>query len=220
MAREVICGIYKVINPLGLIYIGQSEHCLRRYARTSYRFQKLIHESILLHGFENHKFEIIERCAIDDLDDRETFWIAFYDTCNPEKGLNSNTGGKKKGFKMTNSVKERMSESKMGHTVPEATLNALMLRNAGNKYSLGRIHSEETKKKIGDGNKGKIISIEQRLKTGLHLKKIVLNLENGIYYDSLTDAYKCYTFKKAITYSALRAQLRGQNKNYTSLIYA
>lgn len=219
MAKKIICGIYKIINPLGLIYIGQSEHCLRRYARTAYRFQKIIHNSILTHGFENHKFEIIEECSIEDLDNRETYWIAFYESCDPEKGLNSNTGGKK-GFKMTNDVRKRMSESSIGHTMPEATLKALIARNPGNKFNLGKKHSAETLKKISEGNKGKKLTDEHKRKIGPHLKKIVLNLENGIYYESLTEAYPCYQFKKAITYSALRARLRGQNVNNTSLIYA
>ena len=45
------------------------------------------------YGFEDFAFEVIERCPIHELDERERFWISFYDTTNREKGYNFESGG-------------------------------------------------------------------------------------------------------------------------------
>jgi group I intron endonuclease len=126
----------------------------------------------------------------------------------------------KTGHKMSEESRLNISNGKRGHVFSDEARKALLIRNNGNTYMLGRKHSQETKSKISKGNIGKIMPEECKHKIGNHLKKMIINLENGIYYDSLKDAYESYTFKKDITYSALRAQLGGQNKNYTSLIYA
>lgn len=33
-------------------------------------------------GYKNFKFEIIERCPLDKLDEREEYWIKEYDSLN------------------------------------------------------------------------------------------------------------------------------------------
>ena len=46
------------------------------------------------YGVEKFSFKIIEQCSVREVDDRERFWISYYDSCNPEKGYNKETGGK------------------------------------------------------------------------------------------------------------------------------
>lgn len=48
-----------------------------------------------------------------------------------------------------------------------------------------------------------------------HNKKLILNLENGIFYEDTIEASKIYNIK----YSTCHARLSGINKNSTSLIY-
>lgn len=103
----------------------------------------------------------------------------------------------------------------------------------------GRKLSEETKKQIGLSQKGKIIKNESvvkmletrnktyeyrklngiktcRVKKKLYnLGKIVLNLTNGVFYDSAQEASDIYGYK----YSTLKSMLNGYRKNKTNLIY-
>jgi len=87
---------------------------------------------------------------------------------------------------------------------------------------LKRVLSKETEEIMRLMNKGRIHSAEVNLTKGkkreLHIKaRIVLNIENGIFYDCIKDAseYLC------INYSTLRSNLNGSNnKNNSSIIYA
>lgn len=87
-----ICGIYKITNPIGQIYIGQSGDLYRRWRRSQYKTQRLIVNSFDLYGHKNHIFEIIEVCKKEMLNEREDYWIKFYDCFDTPHGLNLNSG--------------------------------------------------------------------------------------------------------------------------------
>lgn len=76
--------------------------------------------------------------------------------------------------------------------------------------------SEETKKKISIAKKGSV-PWNKGIKTGIvtAIAKVVLNLETGIYYDSISQASKSLNIKR----TTLNAMLKGQNPNNTQLIY-
>jgi len=74
-------GIYKITNPHGEVYIGQSINIERRfqeYKKLRCREQRLIFESLAKYGWLNHKFEILEKC--DNLNEREQYWINKFDS--------------------------------------------------------------------------------------------------------------------------------------------
>lgn len=74
-------GIYKIVNPNGKLYIGQSTNIEKRwrdYKTLHCKGQTKLYNSLKKHGFENHKFEIIEECDVDILEERETYWKLFY----------------------------------------------------------------------------------------------------------------------------------------------
>jgi len=83
----------------------------------------------------------------------------------------------------------------------------------------GRKSSEETKRKLSIANKGKIISLETRIKMSLSNKGIgakpVICLNSGIIFDSVSIA----AASKGMKITTLLAQLRGQNRNKTTLVY-
>lgn len=96
------CGIYKITNLINnKVYIGQSIEISKRWkAHISYANNKLskeyntsIHNAIRKYGENNFKFEIIENCRKEDLDNKEKYWIKFYDSINRNKGYNLTTGG-------------------------------------------------------------------------------------------------------------------------------
>ena len=45
------------------------------------------------YGIENFTFEIIEECSQEQLNEREIYWISYYDSFNKEKGYNMTPGG-------------------------------------------------------------------------------------------------------------------------------
>lgn len=82
-------GIYKITSPTNRIYIGQSIDIDIRflyYKKLKCKNQPLLYRSLLKYGFENHKFEIIEECSIEQLNERERYWQDYYNVL--EEGLN------------------------------------------------------------------------------------------------------------------------------------
>jgi hypothetical protein len=74
-------GIYKITNPKGKVYIGQSINIpvrKNKYTLNHTKGQPRISRSITKYGWENHLFEIIEECDVIDLDKRETYWKQYY----------------------------------------------------------------------------------------------------------------------------------------------
>lgn len=91
-------GIYKYQNKKnGKIYIGQSIDIKRRYQQhlTNAKLNPTssdIDNAINHEGIDNFSFEIIEECLVDELDDREIYWINFYNSY--KNGYNRTPGGK------------------------------------------------------------------------------------------------------------------------------
>lgn len=92
-------GIYKIENLINhKIYIGQSKQIEYRWKQHIDRSKDLkykthLYLAIRKYGLENFKFEIIEECNIDKLNEKEKYWIAYYDSTNPLKGYNNTNGG-------------------------------------------------------------------------------------------------------------------------------
>jgi len=105
-----IIGIYKIINPKGKIYIGQSTNIKNR--KRVYRFFKsyvnsigpIIYNSLKKYGFENHNFEVVF-CTQKDTDkELEHFIIqTFNPKLNMVKEYNSTAKDK---FWVNDGIKE------------------------------------------------------------------------------------------------------------------
>ena len=84
-------GIYKITNPKGEVYIGQSIDIKKRFlshrcSENSINTTKLTN-SFIEFGFNNHKFEIIFECGQLDLCLYESYFIDKYNSI--VFGLNS-----------------------------------------------------------------------------------------------------------------------------------
>ena len=111
-------GIYKITNPKGKIYIGQSTNIVQRWKSYSWKKktskqQTKLHYSFKKYGMENHKFEILKECAKEELNTLEIFYINKYNSIN--EGLNISRGGYyfwevNKGKKHTKETKNKMKE--------------------------------------------------------------------------------------------------------------
>ena len=87
-------GIYKITSPTGKIYIGQSTNIENRkyyYSSIKCNKQHKLYNSLQKQGWEQHMFEIIEECSLDQLNEREIHWGLYYDVLG-ENGLNLRLG--------------------------------------------------------------------------------------------------------------------------------
>lgn len=86
-------GIYKITNKInGKAYVGQSKHIKRRWREHVNGLENsTIGNAIKKYGEENFSFEILESCSIEELNDREIYYIDKLDTYG--KGYNVTTGG-------------------------------------------------------------------------------------------------------------------------------
>lgn len=91
-------GIYKITNKLNNhSYIGLSTKVEERwkYHQTPYNQQresyKTLYKAFEKYGIENFTFEILEECSIQELGEKEKYYIAKYDTY--KNGYNMTTGG-------------------------------------------------------------------------------------------------------------------------------
>lgn len=92
-------GIYKYQNKInGKVYIGQSNNIEHRQKQhlydSSQRSERAtgVDVAIKKYGIENFDFTILEECPIDLLDEREIYWINYYDSYH--NGYNRTPGGK------------------------------------------------------------------------------------------------------------------------------
>ena len=100
-----MCGIYKIENLTnGKKYIGKSIDIPKRFKthindsfnENKSSYDHLVHKAIRKYGVENFSFEIIEQCDENQLNEREIYWISFYDCCildGKDKGYNMTRGG-------------------------------------------------------------------------------------------------------------------------------
>ena len=92
-----IYGIRNIVN--GKIYVGQSYNIHKRWIEHRYSFKNNIHHNQKFqnawnkYGEDNFYFFVIEKCEQDIINEREIFWIDYYNSANRDYGYNLSTGG-------------------------------------------------------------------------------------------------------------------------------
>lgn len=93
--NENMIGIYKITNKEnGKTYIGQSNNIERRFSEHCYKGEKAripLDIAIQKYGKDAFNFEILEECPLEKLNQREAYWIKYYNTV--ETGYNCSKGG-------------------------------------------------------------------------------------------------------------------------------
>ena len=90
-------GIYKITNKINnQSYIGQSVDIEKRKKEhlrniSDYNLNNSIYQALRKYGQENFSFEVLEECNKEELNDKEVYWISFYDSYN--NGYNMTPGG-------------------------------------------------------------------------------------------------------------------------------
>lgn len=137
--------IYKITNNVnGKVYIGQTiqtikerfyQHCATKCSDSV--LNMAIHIAIKKYGKSNFTIEVIEEVDKDSLNDREKFWIEYYNSYN--NGYNSTRGGQDssthcKELDTESIIKEYNSGKSLrsiGNTfkVDKQTIKDLLIRN-------------------------------------------------------------------------------------------
>ncbi len=91
-------GIYQILNLVnGKRYVGQAqnitsrirEHRRRRNGSPSHNPYSRLYRSAKKHGWDSFEFSLLERVNdLEQLDERERFWIQELDVCDEAKGYN------------------------------------------------------------------------------------------------------------------------------------
>jgi group I intron endonuclease len=128
-------GIYKITNPKGKIYIGQSVDIRRRkrvYETHNCKGQVRLYASIKKYGFNNHLFEVIEECNIEYLNERERYWQDFYNVL--QEGLNCMlTELKNKPGKLSEESIEKKRQSRINFNQTEEGRHKLLQASINRK---------------------------------------------------------------------------------------
>ena len=95
------CGIYKITNKENkLCYIGQAKKIRERWREhmkcglgIDTPANNKLYQAMKKEGIDNFTFEMLEECTIENLDEKEAFYINLYNSY--DYGYNSNRGNKK-----------------------------------------------------------------------------------------------------------------------------
>lgn len=149
--------IYRYKSPSGKYYIGQTIYESQRRVvflnpNCKYGGSK-IERARKKYGPQNFEYTVLMKVTGDNqsevkqyLNTLEIGFIKMYDSV--KNGYNSSEGG----------------GGTVGYHHSEETKELLRVLNIGNKYNLGHKKSDETKKKISESHKGKVVSEESKRK--------------------------------------------------------
>lgn len=93
-------GIYKITNKLnGKAYVGQSNDIERRFKEHQQKGESSripLDVAIQKYGKDNFIYEIIEECSLEELNQKEQYWIATLNTV--KNGYNCSDGGEQQSI--------------------------------------------------------------------------------------------------------------------------
>lgn len=215
-------GIYKITNKInGKKYIGQSKNIERRFKdHKLYKRERNIplKRALEKYGVVNFNYEVIELCQLEELDEKEVYWIAKekpeYNLCEGGKG--------NKGHKVSEETKKILSQKNKIYweNLPKDK-KLKIIENQLIGVAKGHKVSEETKIKLRNCNLGKkqsIETIEKRKKTiklkkengymqtNENHKKSIMCIETSEIFDSLKSAQESHNL------TTLCGHLKGKYK--------
>lgn len=102
------------------VYIGQTKQSLNSRFKNGNGYQScpLFFRAIKKYGWENFEHIILEEniSSLEAANEKEQYWIAFYEAANKDKGYNCTSGGGL-GRKWTDEARQAQSERFLGKRV-------------------------------------------------------------------------------------------------------
>ena len=128
--------IYQIKNRInGKKYVGQTSDFQKRKnshlsaLRNGKCFNSHLQRAFNIYGEDAFEFSVIEYCDIENLNEREEFWIAKEGSCFHGYNLNIGGGGKR-GFHLSEEIKEKISHANTGRVVSQETKERMRKNHA------------------------------------------------------------------------------------------
>ena len=151
-----IYGLSEPDDEFNIRYIGKTNNLSKRYYKHMTELNGNNHKinwiKKLIKTNKKPKLIVIEECNINNWADEEKYWIKYYKDWGYDL-TNETNGGDSPVF--SPEALKRMSESHKGKVLPKEQRKKMSLSSLGNTNCLGNHLSEEHRKNIGRSNKGK-----------------------------------------------------------------
>ena len=184
MEKEICGYIYKITNTVnGKVYIGLTTNNFnKRYSAKgegiervyNYYLQRIKKEQFynkhLLNSIEKYGFEAFEvikefdtAYSIEELKEKERYWVSFYKSNDANYGYNRTEGGEEHpnyGKPCSEETKNKISKSHRGLHIGEnnpmyGKHHTEEAKNKISEINTGRHPTEETKNKMSESHRGK-----------------------------------------------------------------
>ena len=180
--------IYKATNKInGKVYIGQTVRSLQeRMAEHARHTQTTFDRALKKYGLDAFDIEQIDSTdSVDELNQKEIYWIEFYNCVVPNGYNMCEGGGNTKGFHHKEESKRKMAEIKSTSYWGE------------NNPFFGKTHSEEARQKMSAKRKGMAHLTPEAIQKvrASHYKAKVRNIDTGEVFDSVKEAALKYGLK-------------------------
>jgi len=200
-------------NEVFYIGIGKSSDRAFSYKKRNKHWNNIVNKT-------EYEVQVLKSdLSWDDACELEKILISYYGRKDLGLGplVNMTDGGDGCiGFIITDEYRDRLSKSLKGRVFTDEHKQKIGISKLNNKYNLGKKRSDDTKNKIGLKSIGRkkteqgIINMSNRMSKGGNPRaKLVLNIETGIYYDTILDA----SIVAGISFSLMRYYLNDNNKD-------
>lgn len=226
-------GIYKIKNIINnKIYVGQSQNIVNRFNSHKRKLNKNIHPNIILQqAWKKYKedsfvFEIIEECSLEELNEKEEYYIQKHKSNQKSFGYNIRLQAcDNRGLKWSDNQREKMNiiinnpnSWYKNHTILKSTLEKAWEANKN------RVLTTEHKELISKNGIGKKKRNTDKMKiaqyginnpmsklTEIEVKEIKVLLTIGIYKNK--DIAIAYNIKYS-NITAIKKNRSWKNTNY------
>lgn len=141
-------GVYKITNNLDKkSYIGISVNIEKRWNahKNPYNWSreanKILYRAFVKYGIQNFSFTVLEECSVEELEEKEKYYIEMYDTY--KNGYNATAGGE-----------DNAGDSHPGHKLTEEDIKDIRI-SYGNLERKNEVY-ERYKNRIGESGFHKI----------------------------------------------------------------
>ena len=226
-------GIYKITNKINnLSYIGQSTQIEQRFRehKKSYNWyrekNKKLYKDILEYGINNFSFEILEECSIEELNNKEQYYIKYYNTYpdqyNMTPGGQFNAEESHPSHKLTKqdviNIRTRYNNQEIKNEVYEDYKNLIgesgfhKIWNGDTwKNIMPEVYTTENKNfhKHNTSNQGSkngrskmteqdVYQIRLRRKNGENIREVYKDYSNKLTYGSFTNIWSYQNWKNIV----------------------
>jgi len=179
MNNEIRSGVYCIENVIThKKYIGQSVDINNRWYKHKSDLNRGVHDNDYLqkawnkYGENEFDFYVLEYCNVEELNDKERYYIDFYHSMKRDCGYNLKSGGQDYNY-FSSEVKEKISSSNKKYYLEHPEMKQSRSIGALNQWAnpkikekilgennsmYGKHHTEESKKKMSETRTGKPIA--------------------------------------------------------------